>query len=122
MSALSITNSVFVTGFKPVLSTGGPPDQNCSAPPFGRSAKDLLHDCFSSYTFHHNVIIGPPDDWPKDNKTLKSIADAGFVDFKDGNQGNYRVSPNSKLKNAGSDQKDIGADIDAIEQATMGVR
>ena len=43
-------------------------------------------------------------------------------DFKDGNQGNYRLSTNSKLKNAGSDQKDIGADIDAIEHATAGVR
>jgi hypothetical protein len=122
MSAVSISNSIFVTDFKPVLSTGGSPDQNCSAPPFAKSAKDLLHDCFSGYTFHHNAIVGPSDDWPKDNKTLKNVSEVGFVDLKNGNQGNYRLSPNSKLKNAGSDQKDLGADIDAIEQATAGVR
>ncbi|HTW58284.1 MAG TPA: hypothetical protein VMD99_09145 [Terriglobales bacterium] len=121
MSGLSVTNSIFVTDFKPVISTGGARDQNCSAMPFGRSAKDLLNDCFSSYNFHHNVIIAMPDDWPKDNKTLKNVGDAGFVDYKDGNQGNYRLSPSSRLKNAGSDHKDIGADVDAIEAATAGV-
>jgi hypothetical protein len=121
MSGLSITNNIFVTSGKPVFSTGGPVQENCSITPFAR-AETLLRQCFSSFIFQHNVIVGPQDEWPTDNKTLKSIADVGFVDFKDGNQGNYRLSPNSKLKNAGSDQKDIGADLDAIEQATAGVR
>jgi hypothetical protein len=122
MSALSITNSIFLAGFKPVLSTGGSPEQNCSAPPFSRNAKDLLQNCFSSYTFHHNVIVGPSDDWPKDNKILKNVEDVGFFDYKNGSQGNYHLSPHSKFKNAASDQKDIGADLDAIEKATAGVR
>ena len=122
MSALSITNSIFVTEYRPVLSTGGSPNQNCSAPPFGRSAKDSLQNCFSSYTFQHNVIVGPSDDLPKNNLLLKNVEDVGFSDFKSANQGNYRLSPHGKLKNAASDQRDIGADIDAIEKATAGVR
>jgi hypothetical protein len=122
MSGLSITNSIFVTDGKPVVSTGGPVQQNCSAKPFGKNAETLLRQCFSSFIFHHNVIAGPEDGWPKDNKTVKSVADVGFSDYKNGDQGNYRLSPHSKFKNAGSDQKDIGADLDAIEQATMGVR
>jgi hypothetical protein len=122
MSGISITNNIFVTSSKPVFSTGGPEQQNCTATAFGKSAKDFFGQCFSSYTFHHNVIIGPPDDWPKDNKIFKSIADVGFVDYRDGSAGNYHLSPHSKLKNAGSDQKDVGADLDAIEQATAGVR
>jgi len=122
MSGLSITNNIFITIGKPVLSTGGPVQQNCSATPFGKSAETLLRECFSSLILHHNVIVGPDDKWPKDNKTVKSVADVGFSDYKNGNQGNYRLLPHSKSKNAGSDQKDIGADIDAIEQATVGVR
>jgi hypothetical protein len=122
MSGLSITNSIFMTDGKPLFSTGGPVQQNCSAKPFGKSAETLLRDCFASLIFHHNVIIGLDDEWPKDNKTVKSVADVGFSDYKNGNQGSYRLSPHSKFKSAGSDQKDIGADLDAIEQATMGVR
>jgi hypothetical protein len=122
MSGLSITNSIFTTGARPVISTGGPEQQNCSAMPFGKSAETLMRQCFSSFIFHHNVIIGPVEEWPKDNKTVKSVADAGFSDYKNGSQGNYRLSPHSKFKNAGSDQKDIGADLDAIEKATMGMR
>jgi hypothetical protein len=121
MSGLSITNSIFVTGGKPVSSTGGPVQQNCSAIS-GKGAETLMRQCFSSFIFHHNVIIGPDDEWPKDNKTVKSAADAGFTDHKNGNQGNYRLSPHSKFKNGGSDQKDIGADVDAIVQATAGVQ
>jgi hypothetical protein len=122
MSGLSITNNIFITDGKPVFSTGGPVQENCSAPRFGKTAEALLRQCFSTLIFHHNVVIGPEDEWPKDNKTVKSVTDVGFSDYKNGNQGNYRLSSHSKFKNAGSDQKDIGADLDAIEQATMGVR
>jgi hypothetical protein len=121
MSGLSITNNIFVTSGKPVFSTGGPVQENCSIMSIA-SAETLLRQCFSSLIFHHNVIVGPQDEWPKDNKTLKSVADVGFSDYKDGSPGNYHLSPRSKFKNAGSDQKDIGADVDAIEQATIGVR
>src|SRR5258706_5883987 len=87
MSGLSITNNIFITTGKPVLSTGGPVQQNCSATPFGKSAETLLRECFSSLILHHNVIVGPDDKWPKDNKTVKSAADVGFSDYKNGNQG-----------------------------------
>jgi hypothetical protein len=122
MSGLSITNSILVTSGKSVFSTGGPEQQNCTAAAFGKSARDFLGQCFSSYTFHHNVIVGPQDEWPKDNKTLKSVGDVGFSDYKDGAGGDYHLSAHSKFKKAGSDQKDLGADLDAIEQATAGVR
>ncbi len=79
----------------------------------------VLHDCFSTYSFHHNVIIDGGGGWPKDNKTPKNIADVGFTDFKNGN---YRLSPASKFKHAAADQKDVGANIDAIDQATLGVQ
>jgi hypothetical protein len=122
MSGLSITNSIFTAGTQPIATTGGGVDKNCSAQPRSKSFETVLHDCFSSYTFHHNVIVGGGSGWPKDNKTPGSLADVGFVNPKNGNGGEYRLSPGSKFKHAASDQKDVGADLDAIEKATSGVR
>ena len=122
MSGLSITNSVFVTGVKPIATTGGGVERNCAAMPDSKTPEALFHDCFSSYTFHHNLIVGGGGGWPKDNKTPKNIAEIGFSNYKDGNGGDYRLAPASKFKHAGSDQKDPGADIDAIDRALVGVQ
>jgi len=53
---------------------------------------------------------------------IKKVTDIGFVDFNNGNGGDYRLAVNSKFKGAGVDRKDVGADIDAIEKATQGVK
>jgi hypothetical protein len=121
MTGLSITNSIFTVGPQPIATTGGGPEKNCSALPRRSTPEGILHDCFTTYTFHHNVIIGGGG-WPKDNKTPGKTADVGFTNFKDGNGGEYRLSPTSKLTHAAADQKDVGADLDAIEKATNGVR
>jgi hypothetical protein len=119
MKGLSITNSIFTAGAKPLTSIGGGPQKNCAAMPMAKGMENILRDCFSTYSFHHNVIIDGGGGWPKDNKTPTNIADVGFTDFKNGN---YRLSPGSKFKHAAADQKDVGADIDAIDQATLGVQ
>jgi len=121
MTRLSITNSVFTTGNKTVTSTGGGVERNCSAGPGGRSLDIVLQSCFSSYTFRNNVIIGGTG-LPKENSSLGKLTDAGFVNPQEGNGGDYHLSQASKLKHTGSDRKDVGADIDAIESATRGVR
>ena len=43
------------------------------------------------------------------------------MDFNNGNGGNYQLSPTSPFKNAGTDGKDPGADIDGLQNATAGV-
>lgn len=122
MSRLSITNSIFTTGDRQVTSTGGGVDRNCAAGPGSKSLDVVLHACFTSFTFQNNIIIGGGGGWPKGNKSLAKLADVGFVNAKDGNGGDYRLSSASKLGHEASDQKDPGADMDAIERATMGVR
>jgi len=122
MRGLSITNSIFTTGAQPIQTTGGGVDKNCSAMPQRNAPGDVFQHCFASYTFHHNVIIGGGGGWPKDNKTAGSLADVGFVNYKDGNAGDYRLSPRSKFKHTAADQKDVGADLDLIDKATTGVR
>lgn len=121
MSGLTITNSIFTVGTPAMLTTGGGPVRNCSAPQ-GRDPDGIFHDCFTTYNVRHNLIIGGGGPWPKDNKTVKSAADVGFSNYNGGNGGDYRLSPSSKFKNAGDDHKDVGADLDAIDQATAGVR
>jgi hypothetical protein len=120
MRDLSITNSMFSSGEQPIATTGGGADRNCSAMPKNRAVEDVLHQCFSSYTFHNNVIIGGGGGWPKDNQTPKKAADVGFVAYRDVG-GDYRLSRESKFKGTGSDKKDVGADFDAITRAIAGV-
>jgi hypothetical protein len=122
MSHLSITNNIFLGADKPVTSTGGGVDRNCAAGPASKSLDLVLHSCFSSYNFQNNVIIGGRGGWPKGTSTASKLTDVGFVNPKDGNGGEYRLTPTSKFKRAGSDGKDAGADIDTIERATTGVR
>jgi hypothetical protein len=122
MTRISITNSIFTTAAQPIQTTGGGPDKNCSALPRVKGPENIFHDCFASYTFLHNVIVGGDGGWPKDNKTPANLADVGFVSHKNGSGGDYRLSASSKFKRAAGDQKDVGADLDAIDQATMGVQ
>ena len=82
----------------------------------------VLQSCFSSSTFQNNVIIGGGGGWPKGNLTPGKPADVGFVNAKDFNGGEYRLVSSSKFKRAAADGRDAGADIDAVEHATMGVR
>jgi hypothetical protein len=122
MTRLTITNSIFDGANSPVTTTGGGVERNCSAGPGNRSLDLVLHSCFSLYSFQHNVIIEGGGGFPKDNQSAKNAADVGFVNYAEGNGGDYRLAPRSKFKHAASDQKDPGADIGAIEEATKDVR
>lgn len=122
MSHLSITNNVFLAGDRPVTSTGGGIDRNCSAGPRSKSMDIALESCFSSYVFQNNVIIGGGGGWPKGTATPAKLSDVGFVNAKDGSGGEYRLAATSKFRQKGSDGKDMGADLDAIQRATAEVR
>lgn len=72
----------------------------------------------SGYVFQKNLIIGGNSIiYPEDNFFPANVADVGFVDF---GGGNYRLSGSSPYKNAGTDGRDLGADIDAVERAIRG--
>jgi hypothetical protein len=50
-----------------------------------------------------------------------TIGDVGFVNFNDGNGGDYHLLPNNPYKGKASDGSDPGADIDALNAAIQGV-
>jgi hypothetical protein len=86
----------------------------------GEGIKALDYYAAPGYRAEGNVLIGPANSalYPPKNFFPTTIADAGFVNFA---AGNYRLTKRSRFKNAGSDGRDPGANIDAIEAATKGV-
>jgi hypothetical protein len=112
-----------------LYSTGGG-QKNCA---FGASSQPptaTFKNCFSNPTITHNLIVGSKGGWPNGNFYTK---DASYIveDFRGGKGGNYRLcggTPNSRCKKAsefsrkGSDGKDPGADVQAVNAATDRVR
>ena len=82
------------------------------------SGNDSLDAYFPGSVFRRNVIPGAPASaYPTENFYPASLGELGFVDFSGGN---YRLAASSAYKNAGTDGRDVGADIDAVEDATCG--
>ncbi len=89
----------------------------------------------SSYTFEKNVLIlnrYDPQDYyttpeyyttwyPPETFFPTSISSVGFTSYNEGIGGDYTLLSSSPYKNAGTDGKDVGADIAAVRAATDGV-
>lgn len=75
---------------------------------------DSLAVYFPGYDFRKNVIVAVPIEikYPTDNFLPRLPDLVGFVNLAGGD---YRLSPISPYKNAGTDGKDIGCDFDALK-------
>ncbi len=72
---------------------------------------------FPGVIFRRNVLQGGDSaKYPSDNFFPATMANVLFVDQAGGN---YRLQAGSPYKNAGTDGKDVGADIEALEAATQ---
>jgi hypothetical protein len=116
---LTFTNNLVSVGEREITSTGGG-KQNCAFGA-GRGPAGVFEACFSKLEFSNNVIISGGG-FPKGNFTPKDANAVKFVNFNNGNGGDYRLRPDSPFKNAGSDHKDPGADINELERRTAGIR
>jgi hypothetical protein len=63
----------------------------------------------------------PPAVWPASNFFPTTPQTVQFVSYNSANGGNYRLLSSSKYANAGTDGKNLGANIDQIDAATAGV-
>jgi hypothetical protein len=83
-----------------------------------QEGKGTLDRYFKNWNFAKNVLISASAKlYPSDNFFPSGISEVGFLDYSGGN---YRLVATSPYKNAGSDGKDVGADIDAIDKAIAG--
>ncbi len=77
---------------------------------------------FINPVFARNVLTGRSSSvYPANNFFPATVADIGFVNYNNGVGGDYHLISSSPYKNAGTDGKDIGADIDALNAALSGV-
>ena len=122
MSGFAFTNSMVLAGRYPVWSAGGG-SSNCGYSDVPVTSIPL---CFNPYTFSSNAVIAPPpafpaSTWPTGNSFPVDTNSVQFVNYKNGNGGDYHLAASSPYKNAANDGKDIGADINAIQSLTSGV-
>jgi hypothetical protein len=113
------SNNIVNAGIYPVWSSGGGAE-NCA---YFDKPTITLDACFSSYTFANNALIGSSSaySWPSATFLPASVTTAQFVNYNGGNGGDYHLQPSSPYKGKGTDGKDLGADLDAIQSATAGV-
>jgi len=125
----SFTNNLVGAGTTGIITSGGGP-KNCAFQPQRQGPEGVLKSCFSSYTFTHNALVGSMGGWPGGNFTPGNASAVRMQDYRDGNGGNYRLCAESKVGDcktaspflkAGTDGEDLGADLDAIKEATDGV-
>ncbi len=116
MSNFSWTNSIF-TADGGVISTGGG-SVNCA---YQGAPATIIQNCFSPYMFNHNALIGAAKTWPAGNFAPPSANDVQFAGANAPSGIAYQLLPTSPFAKAGSDGKDLGADMNAIAQAISGV-
>jgi hypothetical protein len=110
-------NIVSINTGPAIINTGFP---GCADNTINNTAK--LVACFSPYSMHDNVLIGGSGPWPIGNYLPATAAAVKFVNYNNANGGNYKLLITSPYHNAGTDGKDLGADITAVSSHIAGVQ
>src|SRR5260221_18424 len=122
MYGFVFTNNMVTTGQYPVWDAIGGIG-SCSQADGPLSS---ITSCFSTFTFANNALVAspaafPPSKWPLNNMFPQTIDDARFVNFNNGNGGNYELQPSSPYKSKSTDGEDVGADIVGLNAALANV-
>ena len=121
MANFTFNNNMMNAALYPVWSTGG--TTNCA---FYDKPSTTVSACFTGWAFTNNALIAIPNNspqssWPAGNFFPTNTTAVQFVNYNGGIGGDYHLLSTSPYKNAGTDGKDVGADVDAILSATSGV-
>src|SRR5271157_764458 len=121
MYGFVFTNNLVVTGLYPVWGAGGG-STTCA---FNGTPAFKIASCFTTYTFTNNALIGtpsafPPSSWPAGNM-FPPDPNTIFIQYNNGNGGNYQLQSGSPYINKGTDGRDLGADIVGLDAALAGV-
>jgi hypothetical protein len=115
----TFTNNLIGTNEKEITSAGGGP-ANCAFHPEQQGPVGILQNCFNPAIFKNNVIIGGTGAWPPGNFLAKDTEAVGFqgADLRLCLAKGGDCRARSKYVGAGTDGKDVGADIGLINAAT----
>ncbi len=114
------TNSIVLAGVAPVWSTGGG-SINCAHTDVPIKT---VNACFSSPIFAYNAILESPypaTSWPGGN-FFYSTAAMDFVNYNNGNGGDYHLLPSSPAIGAANDGTNLGANVDLVYSDIAGVQ
>lgn len=121
------TDNLVGAGELEIVTTGGG-DKNCAFQPKMQGPANVIKRCFNNPVVTRNAIIGSSKGWP-DGNFYAGDASSVVEDFRDGKGGNYHLCngrgshckkvPTFAGKAAGD--RDPGADLDAVKEATAGV-
>jgi hypothetical protein len=122
MYGFVFSNNLVATGQFPIWSTGGGMT-SCAAT--GTPAQKI-DKCFSTYTFTNNALIGtpdafPPSSWPTGNFFPSNLSQVDFAPQGSSLVAQYALQSGSPYKNAGTDGRDLGADIMGLQVALSDV-
>jgi hypothetical protein len=121
LAGFSWTNNILVATGIGIMSTGGGPG-NCAYPGFPGGPMGKLDRCFKNYDFSGNVLIGNNNGpWPKNNPTPATLANVMFSSSNLSLLRSLQLLPASPFANGGTDGKNPGADIAAVQAAISGV-
>ena len=89
--------------------------------------RGLLTACVVNWKVDHNAVFNwQSGSWPSGNSFFKNPGQIKFTDYRAGDSGfnpsNFALLPSSPLHNAGSDGRDVGADISTLVGRISGVR
>jgi len=124
MKNFVVTNSIVNAGQNPVWSTGTGGSLNCAV---HNSPLITFNACFNGYLFSHNALLAspgsyPPSTWPAPNFFPTTESAVEFVAYGSGTTANYALQSTSPYKGAGTDGKDLGANVLALNAAVAKVK
>jgi hypothetical protein len=124
------TNNIVGAGDRQIASAGLGPS-NCAFRPEQQGPAGVINSCFAPVTFTNNAVLDGTGNWPPGNFFPKGDA-VGLVNRpNNGKGGDYHLCKSetraascktpSRYLHAGTDGKNLGADMDAIDALTQGI-
>jgi hypothetical protein len=124
MTNIVVTNWIVATGNNGTYPSGGGTN-NCAVLKGTTKPVAEIGACWAGNSaFAGNVLVGyplPDTNWPIGNQMAADWASVDFLNYNDGNGGNYQLAPSSLYKGTATDGTDPGADIQALLAMTAGV-
>jgi hypothetical protein len=125
MDNFKIENNLLSTGQYSIVSSGGGA-ANCAAQANLQGPSGVWKSCFGNSSFTHNLMIGDGG-WPQGNWLVKDMHAAGIIEAPGrpydlcAEKSGKECKKASPARRAGTDGKDLGVDLEILQQKLAGV-